>query len=132
MPDEPKFDPKALRELIDAMALQPEQAQTVPAPPGSLSPLSLAMLIGGNGLDAGSTIYALRQPGIREANPLLGSHPGTGTVLAAKVGGTAAEWLLLRLLAKKHPKLANGLAKGIGGAMAGIGVNNLRLAQKGR
>ena len=32
--------------------------------------------------DFGNTLYGLRQPGVREANPLLGHHPSVGRMLA--------------------------------------------------
>lgn len=126
MHDALKFSPEALRQVIEAMAAQPEQAQTQPAPPGTLSPLSLAMLLGGNGADAASTIYALRHDGVKEANPVYGSHPSAAKVMAIKGLGTAAQWAVLKMLAKQHPKLANGIAKGIGIGTGAVAANNIR------
>lgn len=116
------FDPEALRRIVAAVAQQ-EQAAPATAPRKGLSPLSLGMLVGGNGLDAASTIYAL-QNGARETNPILGDQPGAGKVLAVKGLGTLAQWLLLRKLAESKPELANWLAKGIGAGMAGVGAWN--------
>lgn len=115
--------------MIEAMALQPETAQVQPQrEPGSLSLPSLLMLLGGNGVDAGSTIYAL-QHGAREVNPIFGSNPSAAKVVALKGAGTAAQWALLKLLAKNHPKFANWMAKGAGGAMAGVGIHNFTQAK---
>lgn len=119
------FDPEALRQVIEAMA---QQAQTQPAEPGRLTLPSLLMLLGGNAADAGSTIYALNH-GAREANPVLGSHPSAAKVLAMKGAGTAAQWLVLKLLAKEHPKLANGIAKGVGIGLGAVGAHNFGQAK---
>ena len=77
----------------------------------------------GDGLDAGTTMAALRRGG-REANPVLGS--GVGRNLAVKSAGAAGFLLLLRELAKHKPGLAKVLGYGNGIGKGAIAAHNLR------
>lgn len=117
MSDDLRFDRAALERY----------AEQAPAPPrdGRITVASMLALAAGNGLDAGSTIYALNH-GARETNPVYGDQPSAAKVLAIKGAGTLAQYLILRALAKRHPKAANLTAKIIGGMTAGVGVKNLR------
>ena len=104
-------------------------AVSAPKTSGKLSKSSLAMLLGGNAADAASTIYALKR-GARETNPLYGEQPSVGKLLAIKGGTTAGAYLLSKLLAKDRPKLANGLAKGLGAALTGVAAHNVMQARE--
>jgi hypothetical protein len=109
--------------LLESGLRHAAQAQTAPAPEGHLRPASLATLLSGQGFDLGTTLAALSS-GAREANPVLGQDP---TKLAAiKALSVLGQWLILRKLAERHPKIANGIAIGSGALGAGIGVHNLR------
>lgn len=119
--DDPTLQ-KLRQMLMDADPAPPTDA---PERPGRLAPWASAALIGGNAGDAASTVLALQNPNAHEANPIFGAHPSTGKVLAIKGGVTLAEWLLMRRLAKQHPKLANGLSAAIGGTMGAIAASNL-------
>lgn len=85
-------------------------------------------LAAGNGLDAVSTELALQRPNTYEANPIM--RGGTASRLGIKAASTVGSGLLLDLLAKRHPKLANALGFGTGGAMGAIGVRNLKQGSK--
>ena len=114
-----------MRRFVEALP-----AQTQPAPPkGKLTPWSLGLLLGGNGIDAGSTVYALNK-GATEANPAFGDDPSTTRIVAQKGLTTLAQWLVLKKLAETNPGLANKIAKGLGIGMMGVGVNNLIQARK--
>jgi hypothetical protein len=127
MTDEPKFDRIALERYLSGH--DAEKQSPAPPDPKRLTVPSMLALLGGNAADAGSTIYALRN-GAREMNPVYGESPHPGKVVGIKAASTLAELLLLRKLAEHKPKLANGLAKGIGAAMGGIAIHNVRQAGK--
>jgi hypothetical protein len=94
-----------------------------------LSIFSRMLLHGGNASDAGSTIYGLKQ-GAVEANPVWGSAPSPYLVGGIKAGTSLAEDVGLSKLAKSRPKLANGLAKGIGIGMLAVAASNMHQAKK--
>ncbi len=127
MPDQ-IADPALLKLLVDA-----DLKANPPTPPeakgGGLSKSSLAMLLGGNAADAASTLYALKN-GAKETNPVLGSHPSAAKLLALKGAGVGVQALLLKLLAKEHPKAANVIAKVTGGAMGGLAAHNVMQVKK--
>lgn len=81
-------------------------------------------LIAGNGLDALSTEIALKRPGTYEANPLMRGGPAGR--LGIKAGATIGSGLLLDLLAKSHPKVADVIGFGAGGTAGALGVRNLK------
>lgn len=116
---ETRFDPEALKAVV---------AQIAQSPKGTLSPLSVGFLVGGNGMDAASTIYGLSR-GAEELNPLLGSQPGAAKVIGMKALATVAQYLVLRKLAESHPKLANGIAKGAGIGLGLVGAHNFTQAR---
>lgn len=121
-------DPDRLKSLVAA-----ELEQTPPADPPKkkeLTKLSIGALTAANIADAASTIAALKQPGTREGNPLLGDHPSVGKVLAVKGATTAAQLLVLTKLGKKHPKVANGIAKGLSAVVGAVAVSNLTKGRK--
>lgn len=123
--DEPRFDLAALRRYVDEM---PPASKPAPKD-GRLTVASMMALGAGNGLDAGSTVYALNR-GAHETNPVYGAQPNAAKVLAIKGATTAGQLWLLKKMAKSHPKAANALAKISGAAMGVIGVHNLRQASR--
>lgn len=90
-----------------------------------LSKISRAILHGGNTSDAISTIYALKNPNVVEANRLYGRQSSNLKVAGIKAASSIVEDVLLSKLAKTKPKLANGLAKGIGIGMMMVAANNV-------
>lgn len=82
-------------------------------------------IIGGNAFDLGSTLFALSKQNTYEANPFLRNADSSGMV-AIKTASTATQLWALNKLRKKHPKLARGIAIGIGVALSAVAVNNLR------
>lgn len=95
-----------------------------------LSRLSVAALAGAHAADGLSTIYALTKDHVREANPLFGEQPSAAKVLAIKGAGTAAQWWMLKQMAKSKPKLANAMAKGIAAGLGVVALSNVRQANK--
>jgi hypothetical protein len=63
--------------------------------------------------------------GAVESNPLLGKRPSAAKLVAAKLPMVGVGWLLAKI-APGHPKLAKGLAYGIGGVGFGLAIHNLR------
>lgn len=126
MTDDRLFDRDALKRYVSHQT--PDRAEPVP-PQDRFTLASVLALAAGNGADGLSTIYALKH-GVREANPVFGRSPHPAKVAAIKGATTVAEWLMLKKLAKDHPKLANGLAKGIGAAMAGVAAHNVYQGRK--
>jgi hypothetical protein len=96
---------------------------------GKLSIFSRMILHGGNTADAGSTIYALKS-GARESNPIYGNDPKGLKIGLIKAGTSIGTDFALSKLAKKHPKLANGLAKGLGVGLMAIAASNINQAKK--
>ena len=115
-----------LRQAPPAVA-----AASTEKPKDTLRSLRWAGLLGSNLWDAVPTLDALDRPHTREANPLmrpLTSNPVA--LVATKAGAGVLEALLLDRVARKHPKLANGIGLGITGALAGVGIHNLRQGRK--
>lgn len=96
---------------------------------GKLSIFSRLLLHGGNASDASSTIYGLNH-GAMEANPLFGSNPSSLKVALIKTGTSIGSDLLFSNMAKKHPKLANGLAKGMGIGLMAVAASNIHQTRK--
>lgn len=121
---------KMIAEAAQQQARQDAQALTpASAPSKGIDKARLArygMMIGGQGLDAASTVKALHDPRLKEANPIYGKNPSTGRVLATKAALVGAGGLLTDKMAKNHPKAAM-VASGILGLSGLIpGMMNLR------
>lgn len=108
--DAPLITPQMMARAARAQATQDAtntpHAVAVPDDTTKARLARWAMILGGQGLDAGTTIKALLDPRFKEANSIYGEHPSVGRVLATKgaiagVGG----WMTDRM-AKKHPKAA--------------------------
>ena len=78
---------------------------------GKLPKWLIPYVIGGQGLDTGTTVGALRK-GYRESNPLLPKNPAG--IIATKAATTGAAIYGIKKLEKKHPKLAKGLGIAVG------------------
>ena len=89
-------------------------------------------MLGGQLLDYGSTVAALRRPNLVEANPVMRAVAGNPATLAlAKLGPmTALAWLIDKKLAASHPKLATAMAVGLGGLGATIGAKNIHTMRR--
>lgn len=90
----------------------------------------LPLMIGGNVADAATTMAAMRQPGMVEQNPLLGSHPGDARVLLTKLVMTALPAMAADHLSKTHPTLAKVLSLLSGGVPAAAAISNIHQMQK--
>jgi hypothetical protein len=87
------------------------------------------VLLAGSGLDLGTTLKALQQPGTREGNPLL-AHGGTPGLVAGKVATTAAlVWVMYRLSHSGHPRAATVIGWTGGIALTSIAIRNTRVGQ---
>ena len=130
--DDESLTQQAIQALLASMAEMPPVAENpgAPEPQQGLSNVSKAILWGGAGVDLGSTLYALQNPALREGNPLYGDNSNPLLMAGGKIGSNLLAHWLLNKAAKKNPKAANLGAKILGGAQAGIGANNLRLALK--
>ena len=93
-----------------------------------LSIFSRILLHGGNAADLGSTIHALKNDNVKEANPIYGENPSALKLGLIKSGGSIGIDFALSKMAKKKPKLANGVAKGIGIGMLAVAANNMKQA----
>lgn len=94
-------------------------------PEGKLKIFPRIVFHAGNTADAITTINALNNSNVEEGNKLIyGSHPSDARVIATKAGVGILTDYYLRHLAKKHPKLANGIALGAGIGLSGIAIHN--------
>ncbi len=127
----PDFSPEALRR--HAQVLLMDTAERTQGAQGQQQPehgkkglwASLGVMGAGQVADAVSTHQAI-QRGAHEQNPIYGKDPGLGRLLATKAAITIPSGFALMKLHTHHPKLANALALGIGGAGMGLAVHNAR------
>lgn len=76
----------------------------------------------GNFSDLASTELALRDPRLREGNPIMGQHRAQRIVL--KAAGTAAQVWIVGKIGKEHPKLAKCVGFSAGAFFGGVTVWN--------
>ena len=102
--------------------------------PNWMGRLGLPALIGGQGLDAATTIAALHDPSLQEANSALyGDHPSAARVIGLKAATMIPAGLLLDQVyrhtepgsVKRKVALASAIGLGAVGALAG--AHNLRV-----
>jgi len=96
-----------------------------PLPSSKPSKWPLVAIMIGNALDSVSTEIALRQPGLRETNPLGQSMTRR---MALKAVTNVAEVWLVRKIGKQHPTAAKWFGYSIGAVTAGIAARNYRIA----
>jgi hypothetical protein len=100
----------------------------MPEKPSVLGPILAT--IAGNLADGGSTMWALKQPGTREVNPLLGQNPAA--IFGLKAAITVPQILLEKYLANHgHPKAAKILGYTLGGLGAGLAAHNIAVGRQG-
>lgn len=75
--------------------------------------------------DAGSTHWALKQPGTRESNPL--APDSTAGMYAFKAAGTAGMLIVSRWLYTRSPRVAETVLWAFTGLWGSVAVNNVRL-----
>lgn len=86
----------------------------------------VAVTAGSAVLDGETTMHGLQQTGLREMNPLLGSHPDRARFYATVgAGDTALAYLAYHLKRTGHEKLWRIPLVGAAGVHLGGGVNNL-------
>lgn len=85
------------------------------------------ILHGGNGADLITTLDVLNSGQGKEANPIFGSDPNKGLLIGSKVASSLMTDYFLSKLAKKHPKLANGIAIGAGAGLSAIAARNYKI-----
>lgn len=127
----PIFDPASLQRQAMLAALDQQGTvspqQDAQTPSTGIPKDGLAAFLAGQGLDMGTTIAALQNPALREANPL-----GAGGTLAAKAAFLLGGPLLMKYMASHgHPTAARvaGYLGGIGGAIPGV-MNLRTMAQQ--
>ena len=109
-------------------------AQEAPAPPKaskSIGKAPYAALIAGSLGDLLSTVVALKNPKLKEGNPVLGQNPLV--IAGAKAAGTGTIGALMHMADKKdHDKFAKGIAIAVTALNAALTVNNVRQMRKAR
>ena len=81
-----------------------------------------------NAADVATTAICLNKGTCREGNPLYGSSPSTGRIIAIKGAVGLGEWVLLGELAKSDPEAAKWVAIVATVVTASIATANLRFA----
>lgn len=106
-------------------------AQSLEPTSDSLGGMATWTLVAANAADLGSTIDAVSQPGVREANPLLGSQ--LRTIIPMKIALSAAHIAGFHVVARMgHPKIAKVVAYAESALMIGIAAHNVALARRMR
>ena len=134
MEDSP-FSKAALDSLVAAELNKPRVEVSAPAPPPEkkgVSKWAQLATLAGHAADAASTIHALRQPGLREGNPIFGDNPSAGKIAGVKAGGAALQMLLQHYIGKRAPKATNIIGFGTGAALGGLAAHNMIQANKAR
>lgn len=124
------LDPKALQSLVAAQLQNSPPAEVREAPEQPKKGASWWAHLanaGGAAADLGSTMYALKQPGLREANPIYGDNPSMGKIMGAKAGTAALSALMMHFMPHK---LANVMGVGSGLFQGGIAAHNLSEVNK--
>jgi len=86
----------------------------------------VAFTAGSAALDGETTIHGLQRGGLREINPLLGSHPDRARFYATVgAGDTALAYLAYRLKRSGHDRLWKMPLLGAGTVHLGGAINNL-------
>jgi hypothetical protein len=133
VPDLENRKPKSITQqaIEQAMMMGQNSATQVPQNEHKISLPAWIAMLGGQGMDLGTTLAALKNPNIHESNPLLGQHPSDTKLILAKGGSTAAMIALMKLLEHAgHEKAADAIGYISGGVGAGAGINNLMQMKK--
>lgn len=115
----------AAKQAVAQQPLVPSQPSDQTQSGGGMRTALTAMGIG-DGLDAFSTIRGLGK-GLREGDPIYGSHPSIGRVLATKAADAGLGYLLDKKLYPTHPKLAEAIALMSGAGDTAAALHNFAL-----
>lgn len=130
------LNPAVLRAYADPAYLSSAPVQVPQTEPGPnwMGRLGLPALIGGQGLDAATTIAALRDPSVQEGNTwIYGAHPSAARVIGIKAAMAVPMGLLLDQAYRHAPagslqrKIAMAGAIGMGAIGALAGAHNLHV-----
>jgi len=114
----------------EAAKMRPAETRQAAADDKGISPWPYLALAGGQGADVATTLYALTQPGMREANPVL-SGLSPAAIAGVKAGVSLTLGLLMRHLDKKgKDKAAKTLGYVVGAAGAIPAAKNLHTLNK--
>ena len=91
---------------------------------------AIAVSLAANVVDLISTEQAVRLPGAREWNPLLGQTT-TQRVIVKSIGTGVQVWLLHKI-GKRHPKAARIVAYSTSAVITSAAIHNWRLAHAKR
>ena len=91
--------------------------------------LSFVFAMGAHGADLASTEHCLGAGRCREMNPWLARFEQPVAFGFAKMGVAAGSDLMVRKIAKTHPRLAVVTNLAIGAAFTGIALRNARVSQ---
>ena len=86
--------------------------------------LSLALA---NAADVASTEWALKKPGVVEANPIM--RGGGGGRVGLKAGATVGQGFILYKLNKKHPTITKWIGVGLIAVPTIAAVHNMQVAR---
>lgn len=100
------------------------QAQSPPQPSRLFRTLLVTQAVG-QLADGATTAWALKRPGLREANPLLPNNPAE--ILAVKSGLAVATTWALRRLYPSHRKVATVLALALTSVSSSAAIHNWRV-----
>lgn len=113
----------------DAQKAQSQQGQQTHKDP--MRAARWAALLGAGAADAKTTTDALKRPGTREANGIMGGIASKPAALyGVKLGVNAGVAALLDKTHKTNPKLANVAALLLSGLQAGIAIRNTKVGKK--
>jgi hypothetical protein len=83
-----------------------------------------------SGIDTVQTISCLHKGECKEANPIFGKHPKTGTLIAAKLAMGAAHFALFKYANDRSPMTALRMAQISCGIQGSVVLLNARFAFK--
>jgi hypothetical protein len=84
--------------------------------------------LGLSAIDAAETISCLNRDVCSEGNPIWGSHPSTGKIIAAKVGLGLIHFAAFKYIVDRSPKTALRLAEISAGVQGGVVLLNAHFA----
>jgi hypothetical protein len=125
----PVFSPAQIAQYASAIAGNDASAAAVPETRSASMTWPMTATVAGNAGDALTSLLALRNPGLRESNPLL---PQNGALIAAiKLLATYPELRAVQYLRDHgHPTVALALGYGIGAMGGGLAAHNVNAMQQ--
>ena len=92
----------------------------------SLYRLGQAILLGGTGVDIGSTAAVLNQGGRETNTGIYGTNPSMARLMLTKAAPTVGALYAMHRIAPNHPKIAGALGMALGSVPMLAGIHNLR------